>query len=151
MLPIMKMTPHQLIPVSGSNYLVLLRGAIVNRTYGTHKNVHIYLFFFNNIWSYLPVWSLVIEQFFFGSGKGYKCWRVPCTYSSGPSLVPVCMRQATPPALYVAASGTAAVHCHTGWINPICVKRPHRHYSGQLALLRGAIVKRTKCWYYGGL
>ncbi|MEP5240881.1 MAG: hypothetical protein ABJQ38_18180, partial [Flavobacteriaceae bacterium] len=35
-----------------NSYLVL-RGGIVNRTYGTHKNLHIIAIFTNNIWSYL--------------------------------------------------------------------------------------------------
>ena len=45
--------------------LVRFRGAIVNRTYGTHKKNYIpgiYLFFANNIWSYL-LWSLVLNHF----------------------------------------------------------------------------------------
>ena len=33
--------------------LVLLRGTIVNRTYGTHKNLYIHPFFSKSIWSYL--------------------------------------------------------------------------------------------------
>ena len=37
---------------------LLLRGAIVNRTYGTHKNLYISLFFTHNIWYYL-LWSTV--------------------------------------------------------------------------------------------
>ena len=38
---------------------ILLRGTIVNRTYGTYKNLYIYLFLTNNIWFYL-LWSPVI-------------------------------------------------------------------------------------------
>ena len=44
-------------------WLLLLRGAIVNRTYGIHKNlpgIHLPIFT-NNIWSYL-LWSPVIEE-----------------------------------------------------------------------------------------
>ena len=39
----------------------VLRGTIVIRTYGTHKNLCISLFFSDNIWSYL-LWSPVIAR-----------------------------------------------------------------------------------------
>ena len=50
---------------------VLLRGTIVNRTYGTHKNLYIYLFFTNNIWSYL-LWSPAIVVWDYGDGHTRK-------------------------------------------------------------------------------
>ena len=37
---------------------ILLRGGTVNRTYGTHKNLHIFLFFTNKL--VLLLWSPVI-------------------------------------------------------------------------------------------
>ena len=37
----------------------VVRGTIVNRTYGTHKNLHTYPFFTTSIWSYL-LWPPVI-------------------------------------------------------------------------------------------
>ena len=40
--------------------MALLRGTIVNRTYGTHKNLRVSVFFTNNIWSRL-LWSPVID------------------------------------------------------------------------------------------
>ena len=40
---------------------VLLRETIVNRTYGTHQNLRLYLFFTLTIWSYL-LWSPVIAH-----------------------------------------------------------------------------------------
>ena len=33
---------------------LLLRGGILNRAYGTHKNLHISLFLLTNSWSCLP-------------------------------------------------------------------------------------------------
>ena len=51
------------IPCNPRNELQLLiiRGTILNRTYGTHKNLYIYIAIFtNNIWSYL-LWSPVIR------------------------------------------------------------------------------------------
>ena len=39
----------------------LLRGTIVNRTYGTHKNLNISLFLLTIFWSYLP-WSPVLNH-----------------------------------------------------------------------------------------
>ena len=45
---------------STSSGFLLLRGTIVNRTYGTHKKLHLHLFLLlnSNIWSYL-LWSPV--------------------------------------------------------------------------------------------
>ena len=43
----------------GSESRLLLRGAIVNRAYGTHKNLSIPLFLLNKFWSYL-LWSPVM-------------------------------------------------------------------------------------------
>ena len=40
-----------------------LRGAMVNRTYGAHKHLYIYLFLPTMFWSYL-LWSPVIGSFF---------------------------------------------------------------------------------------
>ena len=36
--------------------LAILRGTIVNRTYGVHKGLYTYVFLLDNIWSYL-LWS----------------------------------------------------------------------------------------------
>ena len=33
---------------------------VVNRTYGTHKNIGIHLFFANNIWSYLLLSPVIV-------------------------------------------------------------------------------------------
>ena len=54
------MAPHA-TAVQGHQRLLLLRGTVVNRTYGTHKNLPgMYLpIFTNNIRSYL-LWSPVI-------------------------------------------------------------------------------------------
>ena len=47
-----------------SGFLVILRGAILNRTYGTHKNLCISLFFTNSsVWSYL-LWPPVVVLVF---------------------------------------------------------------------------------------
>ena len=51
--------PHNLFSIKASHFLFnLLRGTILNRTYGTHKNLHISLFL-PTIFSYL-IWSPVI-------------------------------------------------------------------------------------------
>ena len=39
--------------VLGNSKKRLIQGAIVNITYGVHKNLYIYIFFTPNIWSYL--------------------------------------------------------------------------------------------------
>ena len=41
--------------------MVLLRGTIVNRTYGLHKDLYIYLFLLIIFWSYL-LWPPVIDH-----------------------------------------------------------------------------------------
>ena len=47
---------------NGADVLTLLRGTIVNRTYGIHKKPVYLPIFTNNIWSYL-LWSPVVAPF----------------------------------------------------------------------------------------
>ena len=59
-----------------------------------------------------------------------KCSSASCRYT-----VPVCMRPATIPAPYVAASGTTP---HTAaLVSPICAKRFHRHYKRATCTIEG--------------
>ena len=56
--------------------LILLRGAIVNRTYGIHKNLYIQPFLLtDNIWSYL-LWSPVIVYIPASVCILHKEWRI---------------------------------------------------------------------------
>lgn len=48
--------------VSRGKSTVVLRGTIVYRTYGTHKNLYIYLSYFTNyIWSYLLLRGAIVD------------------------------------------------------------------------------------------
>ena len=48
---------------AGGEELLILRGGIVNRTYGTHKKTLYLPIFTNNIWSYL-LWSPVVDRLY---------------------------------------------------------------------------------------
>ena len=62
---------------------------------------------------------------------------------TGASIVPVCMRQATTPARYIAAAGNTP---HTATlVEPICAERFHRHYNMPTAGVPRWLVSLSSC------